>query len=167
MENDEIWADIPGFPGYSISSLGRIANLKWQMLMQTSQTIEGHVKISLQGEDGRHTLSVKKLVARAFVYQPSPMFNAVINLDGDITNVEASNLQWRPRWFAWRYHRQYQDKGNPVYFRNIPIYNQGTGYEYPSIEIASKTDGVLMEDVLISIRTGALVFPDQGPYVAR
>lgn len=37
------------------------------------------------------------------------MYNAIIHLDGNRSNCEATNLMWRPRWYAIRYHRMFNE----------------------------------------------------------
>lgn len=163
MDESEIWAEIDGFPEYEVSSLGKIWNRKLDKRMATSLTRDGDVKISLQSPEGRRTVSVKYLVANAFVMKPSPVFNAVINLDGDPSNISAMNLEWRPKWFAWQYARQFNTTDRD-YFENISVMNELTGARYPSIYECCRTEGILFKDVWRSVCEGTRVFPTEGPY---
>ncbi len=109
MTNEqEVWQTIPDFPSYLISNLGRVYNTKHDMIMRTSFTNFGHVKITLKIDklSERFTRSVAQMVAEAFLEPPNWKCDQVIILDGDFSNVAASNLAWRPRWYTWKYTRQ-------------------------------------------------------------
>ena len=166
MSEQEIWATIPEFPAYEISTFGRIMNLKRDTQMRTSTTREGDVKISLGNEHSRRTMSVKYLVAEAFVYQPAPLFDAVINLDGNSRNVAAYNLAWRPKWFAWKYVRQFKFI-EPEYLAPQKIVNMKTGVIYDSIIDAATSTGTLMVDVWRSLDQQIEIMPTQGPFMHR
>lgn len=157
---EEVWKTVVEFPRYQISSFGRIYNTKDDSFMKVSRTTFGHTKITLTSEDGtRHTRSVALLVACAFVEPPNHMCDQVIFLDGDLNNVVADNLMWRPRWFAWRYTRQLKDR-QPIYFRNLAVMNTITGQVYDSIIDAGMVEGLLFEDVWRSTYTKEAVFPN-------
>jgi hypothetical protein len=100
------WRIIPGFPDYEVSDHGLIGKISTGRLMSTSQTQFGHIKVSLINDTGRHSVSVARLVASAHVPAPRPRCDAVILLNGDLSDVRASNLAWRPYWFSYRYRRQ-------------------------------------------------------------
>jgi len=155
---NEVWRPIHGFPAYSISSLGRLCYINTGRIMATSRTSFGHAKISIiDSEKCRRTMSVALLVAEEFVEPPDELSDNVILLDGDLQNVEASNLALRPRWFAWKYARQLRiDNSN---FRLIPIYNVSLGRFYPSIFDCGTEHGLLFSDILRSANTGAGVYP--------
>src|SRR5688500_4813032 len=98
------WATIKEFPIYEISDSGEIYNTRTRQYMRTSKTTFGHTKITLTDFDGsRHTRSVALLVAEVFVRPPNFMCDTLIVLDGDFSNLRASNLAWRPDGFAWKY----------------------------------------------------------------
>lgn len=74
-------------------------------------------------EDRKKTKSVALLVAQEFLPRAkSPLYNTPIFLDGDKTNCAASNLMWRPRWYAVCYHKMFAEK--PI---NVSILVQDTG----------------------------------------
>ncbi len=115
---DEVWRNIPNYPDYLISSYGCVYNRRTKQEMRVSKTNHGHAKISLMSGESRHTLSVARLVAQAFVRPPNPMCDEVILLNGDLSDVSETNLAWRPRWFAWKYTRQLRTD-IPVYYTNL------------------------------------------------
>lgn len=163
MNDEQIWAEIPEFPNYEVSNYGLIFNLKTKETMSVSATNHGHLKVSLVNETGRHTRSVALLVASAFVAVPNPLCDQVILLDGDLRNVAADNLAWRPNWFSWRYTRQLREQG-PRYYYTLPVLNVRTNVLYDSIYHAGIEDGLLFDDIWRSTYTGDSVYPTQGVF---
>lgn len=155
---------IPDFSNYAISNYGDIIHIKDQRLMAVSHTNHGHAKISLVSDSGsRHTRSVSLLVAQAFVKAPNPLCDQVVLLDGDLRNVRADNLVWRPRWFAWKYSQQLKGFPPPHYF-NLPVANLDTGVIYTNIVTASTAEGLLYDDVWRSTYSGSEVYPNKNRF---
>lgn len=157
-KTEEVWANIRNFPNYSISSLGRIHNKRFDIMMKISKSIHGHAKVSLSRDGDRYTRSVAVMVAETFVEAPDPLCNRVIFLDGDLENVNYYNLQWRPSWYAWKYTRQLKTP-QPRHFLNLPVVNETTGQEYRSIFDAGMNEGLLFEDIWRSTYSGARIYP--------
>lgn len=158
---EEVWQEIPEFPNYQISSLGRIHSDARGIIMRPSFTPFGHLKITLASNwDGlRHTRGVAQLVADAFVEPPNLLCDSVMILDGDFSNVAAHNLAWRPQWFVWKYTRQLK-KQQPLHFHNLRTRNIVTGVEYENIIQAGMSEGLLFGDIWRSTYTGAALFPN-------
>jgi hypothetical protein len=153
------WRTISEFPTYSIDQFGQIYNTKTERLMSLSHTIYGHKKITLTAYDGtRHTRSVALLVAVAFVEPPNALCDNVMVLDGNLSNVAASNLVWRPRWFVWKYSRQLKIE-QPIHYRNLHVANIDENVEYRSIIHAGMVEGLLFNDIWRSTYMGSKVFP--------
>lgn len=156
----ERWVDIEDFPMYQISDQGRIYNSRTRQLMKVSQTNHGHTKISLMRSDGtRHDRSVPLMVAQAFVAAPNYMCDYLIVLNGDLLDVKASNLAWRPRWFAWKYTRQLKIP-QPMHYHNLHVLNISTGDEYDCIVDAGIAEGLLFDNIWVSTYTENEVFPN-------
>jgi hypothetical protein len=156
----EEWAEIEGFPRYLVSTEGRIFNQANNRMMKFSPNNYGHPKISLLNERGqRYTRSVAFLVAKAFVEAPNTLCDRIIYLDGDLENVRAENLAWRPRWFGWKYSRQLKID-QPVYYKNLPVKNKVTNLEYENIVLAGTMEGLLFDHIWHSTYAGSPVFPD-------
>lgn len=162
---EEVWRRIPEFPNYEISNFGHIHNLRTDRRMRSSVNNFGHVKISLVSEhdNRRYTRSVAKLVAEAFVRPPTVLCDQVMVLDGDFTNLVATNLVWRPEWFVWRYTHQLKVP-QPIFYRNLSVLNVTTGDIYDSIVDAGMAEGILFEDIWVSTYTGKSVFPHRCTY---
>lgn len=153
------WRELDEFPDYAVSEFGEVTNMKTGMERKTSVNQQGIRTITLYQENGcPATRSLAVLVASAFV-PPAPQdhFDTVIHLDGDRTNCQVSNLAWRPRWFAIRFHKQFQheqlyaDKGHWVELR--------TGTEFFSMLDVVRTFGIYHIDVVNSHFNGTPVFP--------
>lgn len=157
---DEEWETIRDFSMYKISNLGRVFNLQTEKVMRTSKTLHGHVKITLVcDQDGqRYTRGVALLVAQAFVEPPTLLCDAIILLDGNLSNTAAYNIAWRPSWFAWKYSHQLKTP-QPIHFHNLAVYNLTRNVEYRSIIEAGMAEGLLFQHIWESTYTGKRVFP--------
>lgn len=99
---EEIWKDISGFEGlYQVSNLGRIksyhqwkrANCPPEYFLNPSLSNTGYLQVTLYSNKKRSKLLVHRIVAEAFV--PNPSNHPHINhMDEDKTNNCASNLEW-------------------------------------------------------------------------
>lgn len=155
----ERWEDIEGFPRYQVSTEGRIYNKATGHFMRYSPNNYGHPKISLLTETGaRYTRSVAFLVARAFLIKPNHLCDRIIYLNGDLEDIRAENLAWRPRGFGWRYSRQFKIP-QPTYYKNLPVVNLDTQIEYDNIIEAGRAEGLLFDHIWRSTYSGDPVFP--------
>jgi hypothetical protein len=155
----ERWRTIPDFPSYEISDWGNIYNRRRRKMMRISYTQHGHAKITLTDEFGlRHDKSVGLLVANLFVRQPNHLCDHLMVLSGELADVRASNLAWRPRSFAWKYTHQLRTH-QPINYKNLPVRNVFTGAEYSCVMEAGIEEGLLFEDIWRLLGTGDGVFP--------
>lgn len=153
----EQWHDVPGFDGYAVSSHGRVRSRAGRVLTHTFNQ-QGHEKVNLSIDGRTVTRSVAGLVARAFIEPPLRRdFNTIIHLDGDKNNAHADNLMWRPRYFAIRYHKQFESTA----FREttISVKEMKTGEEFASIHDAAVKFGLLYNDILVSAHERTFVWP--------
>ena len=157
----EQWKEIPDYPHYEVSDLGRIYSHIRDKIMAPSYTTFGHMKVCLRSPWDHHrvTKGVALLVAEAFVEAPTEECNYVIILDGDFTHVAARNLMWRPRWMVHRYTRQLKVE-QPINFQNLPCVNIVTGVRYRNVIEAGMTEGLLFKDIWFSTYTGQELFPN-------
>lgn len=167
MITQELWAEIPEFPNYQISSFGEIYNTRTNSIMRPSLNNHGHLRISLLDENGdRRSKTIASMVAELFVESPDEMFDQVIVLDGDFTNVRADNLAWRPTWFAWKYTRQFK-RPAPVYYTNLHVVDVVHGKEYDCVISAGVAQGLLFDDVWLSTYTSNKVYPTGSIFEVR
>jgi|ERR1041385_368601 hypothetical protein len=97
----EIWRPVFGFPGYDISTMGRVRSwwvprkpiLSDTFRLLRQSLIRGYPKVSLHRNRKIHTFMVHLLVARAFISNPDnlPQVNHITAYAAD---PRAGNLEW-------------------------------------------------------------------------
>lgn len=159
VDTEERWGPINEFPDYDVSDRGRVYNTRFNAMMRTSINQFGHVKVTLTGIDGeRYTRSVAQMVAEAFVRPPSVICTQVVVLDGDLTNLVAENLVWRPTGYSWHYRRQLVTP-QPLHFHNLHVINVKTGDTYSSVIEAGMHEGLLFTEIWKSTWAATELFP--------
>lgn len=153
----EEWVPIELFPGYSVSSYGRIRTDKSERILSLNPNQFGVLQVGMMRDGEQRHRSVPLLVATHFIPNPGGPFDTPINLDGDRNNNHVENLTWRPRWFAVKYNKQFR---NPYHNRiNAPIMEMKTHeISINSLECAKKY-GLLEEDLVLSIINRTYVWP--------
>lgn len=124
----ETWKPIKGYEGlYEVSDFGRIKNLNYYMhkgqekILRLSAKDGKYLKVTLVKDGKNKTFSVHRLVAEAFLPEPSSAQTQVNHINGDKQNnfctPEYSNLEYaspkqnvnnpntKPR-MSIRYHRE-------------------------------------------------------------
>jgi len=159
----EEWIELEEFPDYAVSNLGNILCLRNDLVRRPSQNQQGIAKITLVLDGRTHTRAVAVLVAKTFLkrdasYLRDPnIFNTPINTDGDRMNCCVDNLMWRPRWFAIKYHQQFQyiefHQAHP-YIEEIE-----TGERFNNIKDPSINYGLYYRDIIKSFMNHVYVFP--------
>lgn len=112
--DEEIWKDIPGFPNYQVSNIGRVRNTGYwlehgcrgggivrqyyppKVLKQEATGKFGHRRVRLRNQDGAKRLMVHFLVMQSFV-GPCPPNMEVCHIDGDPSNNSVENLRYDTR----------------------------------------------------------------------
>lgn len=92
---EEIWKEIPGYPGYVVSSFGRVVSLKpyKQGLKVATLDRRGYLRVAVSVDGVAHGPRVHQLVALAFL-GPRPGGMEVRHLDGDRTRNVPWNLAY-------------------------------------------------------------------------
>jgi hypothetical protein len=153
----EEWNKLEEFPDYSISNLGRVRNMKTGRYMALTRNQQGIVMVGLFRNGRLYKRSISLLVAHAYLEQPKEPFTTPINLDGDRTNNEAANLMWRPRWFAYAYHRQFK-RAYPHTIRRPIMDMESHEISENSLE-CTKRYGLLERDLVLSILNNTVTWP--------
>ena len=102
--------NVPNFPGYFVSKYGKVYSRKlegspnkftnvWkEIVVRPNITKRGRIRsprLKLFNQDGPCNISLSRLVAIVWVYNPFPdRYNEVMHLDNDPTNNFYKNLQW-------------------------------------------------------------------------
>ena len=153
----EIGKPIQGFQNYEVTNRGNIFNTTTGRKMILSPTFNGDLTVGLTRDRHQYRYSVKGIVARAFVEGETELFNTPILLDDDKRNLDASNIVWRPRWFAYRYTQQFNNIRSWYFFG--PVIDLKSMSEYKNYIDAAKDNGILCVDIMESIYNDRLVFP--------
>lgn len=155
--NEERWLNIFEFPGYSVSSIGRVRNDETGRYLIIFRNQSGVAHVSLQRGKRQYKRGVARLVADRFL--PHTTMDEIptpIHLDGDRTNNSVENLEWRPKWFADRYTNQWNREGTRIV---EPIVDIRTGERYANSTEAAMIHGLLESNIVESVLDGVKVFP--------
>jgi hypothetical protein len=136
---------IPEFPDYDITDWGRVFNNRTGREMVLSPNQLGELTVGLVSHKKQYRRSVKLLVASAFVPGETLIFDTPILLDNNRENLHYLNIEWRPRWFAWRYCRQFSEVYDWYYVG--PIREITENRLYPNIIEAAIENGLLAADI--------------------
>lgn len=132
---------------YSVNNLGQVRNDYTKKILAESYNQQGMAKVSIFFEDKPKTLLVSNLVATAFLPTPPTHFTTPININGDRANCEASNLAWRPRWFAVKYHQQFRSVLWQAH-KDLQMMDLDTGEMFARPHDIVLKYGVLLEDLI-------------------
>lgn len=153
----EVFADIPGFRLYQVTSQGRIVNKDSGRFLELNQNQYGVLHVGLWRDGKQHHRSVPLMVAKAFIEKPYPQFDTPINLNGDRTDCRVENLAWRPRWFAIKYNQQFLQERDPMITNKIR--NTKTGVISQNSWDCATRYGLLELDLYVSIYNRTYVWP--------
>lgn len=154
---NEKWKKIKGFSDYSVSNTGLIRSDKTGRFLSQYENQYGVVCVGMMKDGEQRHRSVPLLVANAFLPRRRPPFDTPINLDGNRHNNHVENLAWRPRWFAFKYNRQFKDPYPYPILKEIQDIKTGIILE-DSFECA-KEYGLLESDIVLSIANHTQVWP--------
>lgn len=163
FQPDEEFKIIPDFKLYAVSNYGRVINIRFNRELTYSPTDYGELTVGMMKNGTQHRRSVKRLTARAWVPGESVLFDTAIQKDGDRNNIHYTNLAWRPRWFAWKYHRQFDQI--PQWAYSGPVNEVKSQLLYETIYDAALYNGELFDDIRESIARGTKVFPTGHIYL--
>lgn len=96
---NEKWSDILGYPGYQISTCGRVRNWTkryngYHLLKLYPNKNNNLLYVTLLSKDDKHkNLNVARLVAQTFLPHDT-VKNTVNHKDGNIQNNNVNNLEW-------------------------------------------------------------------------
>lgn len=153
------WSTITFYPNYVVSTEGAVVRLEpLRREMRPYILPDGSVGVKLSNWEGQRQHLVRRLVAEAFVPRFNDLCDSVIHKDDNKLNCNASNLEWRPRWFAWKYSRQFREPRLEEWYQ-IAIMNETTGATFPNLIEAGIHDGCLWREMWNFVNTDEFVFP--------
>lgn len=92
----ELWVQAKDFPGYEVSSEGRIRNSKTGRILKTFPNPKGYEQLTLRRDKQQLTRPVHRLVADSF-YDGEHEGLDVNHIDGNKKNNRVVNLEWCTR----------------------------------------------------------------------
>lgn len=154
----EEWKPIPEFDNYSVSDMGSVRNEDTGRMMAKLRNQTGIVNVGLSKAGVQYKRALAVLVAEAFVPREGARltFTTPMHRDGDRTNCRAENLLWRPRWFAARYHAQFD---NGLRGFRVPIRDITTGEEFANSWEAAMKYGLIDREILEATLNRTYVWP--------
>lgn len=159
---EERWVPLLGYPGYSISDLGRVRNDKRDRVLTIVEVEQKRTYVGLILNGVQVKRSVSKLVCEAFVPRHiNKNFTTPIHFDGNLSNCRAINLAWRPRWFAIKHAAQFR-RDLPEY--SSPVREIKTREVFDNAWSAVFRYGILYMDLVLSIFNKTYVFPTMQTY---
>jgi hypothetical protein len=157
------WSVVPEFPNYSVSNTGHVrSDIQYKNgnvghILKPATNQRGIVNVGLMHNGIQYRRSVALLVAQAFLKTARPLhFTTPINLNGERYDNHVENLQWRPLWFARRYHTQFS---HGVARITSPIVELGSGDVFPDSWVAAVTYGLLDCEIFEAVENKTYVWP--------
>lgn len=153
----EVWKDLPGHDGYSVSSEGRIKRKDTGKIYNGMVNNKGYVRFDLSENGKRFVVHGHRAVAEAFI--PKCKSNLVVNhLNGKKSDNRVGNLEWcTPRDNSLHSTRVL---GNGPYNAK-PVMHVETGNVYISIREAVRKTGI-SEQAIIRSCNGKVAKPRKG-----
>lgn len=90
------WRVVADFPRYEVSSDGRVRRRKTGRVLRVSLRSKGYAAVTLMDDCAMpHKLSVHRIVAGAFIPNPDPTKNILVDhIDRNKLNNNVTNLRW-------------------------------------------------------------------------
>lgn len=150
------WRTIREFPGYSVSDDGLVRNDETDRILAQCVNQFDIANVGLSKLGVQYKRSVALLVAHAYHNKPRDSFTTPINLNGDRLDNRASNIVWRPRWFARKYFNQF--KFDPCGLRR-PIIEVNSKERFENSWDAALKYGLLDLEILSATVNRTYVWP--------
>lgn len=151
------WVPVKNFPGYSVSPLGQVRKDSTGRPLHIRLNQYGVPYVGLMREWRQCIRSLPRLVAIAYLPVPNDIFDTPINLDGDRSNCAVENLMWRPRWYAVKYVRQFEERyDHPI---EAPVFAIDTDEVFVDSLSAACRYGLLEREVVLSILNRTPAWP--------
>lgn len=156
----ELWAPHLGYPGYSISTFGRVRNDRRGRVLTPLEYPGQRQTVKMTYNGVQVNRNVAKLVCETYHLQRDG-WTTPIHFDGNMQNCHVENLDWRPRWFALKHTQQF---GKDHYEYPDPVRNVDTGTIYDNPWSVVFACGILYMDLILSISNKTYVFPTMNVY---
>lgn len=153
----EHWKEIAGYEGlYQVSDQGRVKSLwhgKEKILKPRKQNC-GYLNVILYKDGHSKTITVHRLVATAFISNPSNL-ETINHKDEDKTNNTVSNLEWMSQRennnYGTRNKRSSETQINhPSLSKKVQMFDKSTGELltiFPSTHEADRITGISHQNI--------------------
>ena len=121
--------NIKDFPGYYVTSCGKVWSYKSKKFLKHMITKDGYHSVGLYKDGKRKIMRVHQLVAQAYIPNPNN-YDTVDHINEDKNKNHVNNLQWLPR------------KDNIIKSQGKRTLNVETGEVFRSASEAAKTYGL-------------------------
>ena len=158
---EEIWKDIPEYPGYQVSNFGRVKSFRsGGIILKDAGDSYGYRIVVLCNEKGRKTKTIHRLVALAFIPNPNNK-REVDHINTIRTDNRVENLRWVTRKENARNPKSKENykKTGHIYSalekRKRPVRQISGGVviaEYNSIREAERATGVAHQNIASVLR---------------
>ena len=123
----EEWKSIPEYPGYLVSSLGRVTCKKSNKLLKPV-ICNGYCVVRLRNKDSHKVYKLHRLVAHVFLDPPEESKTQVNHIDRNQLNNSVSNLEWvSPAENFAHYQADNASKNKCVKAQKIAFHDEDTG----------------------------------------
>lgn len=136
----EEWREVKDFPGYQVSSWGRVKNRQGHIMKGRKNNERGLARLELWKGDKYTSTRICDIVARAFIGK-KPEGHHVNFRNGDTHDNHADNLV-----YSTRLH--FDHKGPP----GRPVRVVETGHEYPHANALAKDWGAAKSSVAYALK---------------
>ena len=160
MQN-EIWKNVPGFPGYQVSNTGRVKSFRSGVrVLKACKDTYGYLTVVLCDGTRRRTKTLHRLVALAFI--PNPDGKPEIDHINRIrTDNRAENLRWVTRKenahnpLTMREYKKMTHIYSALDKRRKPVYQMADGMivaEFDCIRDAERATGISHQNIASVLR---------------
>ena len=137
---NETWKRVIGYDNYEVSDKGNVRRIGASCNLAFDPNSQGYKRVRLSRNGKTHREFVHRLVAAAFIDKPDGC-DVVNHIDCNVTNNQASNLEWctvdwNMRWMVL--NGREGNKSRPVRGTNIVT---GESIEFESTQAAQREGG--------------------------
>lgn len=94
--DEEVWAEVEGFPDYAVSTHGNVMNVRTNVVLKPRLNSYGYSRVVLRRDGQSHDFFVHTLVARAFI--TGYRWGVKITHVGDNSDNHVTNLRFLRRF---------------------------------------------------------------------
>jgi hypothetical protein len=134
------------FPGFTVDETGQFVNEETGHVLNLSLSSGNTLKVNFKVGGRIYSRSAAKIVCTMFHGRPKNS-EMVSYKDDDPLNINASNLEWKPRWFIHE-NRAQQRRNRPQ--KNRPVKLVETGEIFENALVAARHFGILEKYIMLA-----------------